>query len=122
MSDKTMSDKEYICKAVDLSDDFIIGWDDEGEYIELYCAPLGIYFDDMNDSDQWILDALAAQLVRQVDALPEIYVLKGNGTVCIMREFGYYENKDKVLNCVDGEDTSMNTIKVIVDSKVLEAK
>ena len=62
------------------------------------------------------LDALAAQLVRQVDALVGFdFVSDEEGGAAIYPATG----KD-FSHCDSGEGRTMNTIKAIVDSKVLD--
>ena len=106
-----MNDQDIIRKAVELADGFGLmpGWD-EAFYVEQPWDELSSSF---KDPDQWMLDALAAQLVRQVDALPvprflvdsvgaTLYGEKGQGTF------------------IRGPDRTMNTLRAIVESKVLE--
>ncbi len=101
-----MNDQDYIRAAVALAD----GW----QYQQIYFAYLPGCDDAHHLGSQVVLDALAAQLVRQVDATDcevctgqdhaEIYNQKTQETELIFR----------------GGNRTMNTIKVIVDSKVLE--
>ena len=69
--------------------------------------------------DQWVLDALAAQLVRQVDALPDLWV-------CIEDDRTSIQHNDDgtvaQLMQMEKPDRTMNTIKAIVDSGVLESE
>lgn len=108
--------KDYIRKAVEL-----VGWldeDDEGEYLQIPQAPTSAYLDEiLAPCEQYLLDALAAQLVRQVDALRtsdhelEFWQRKG---------IAWIENHGDVpISREDGPDRTMNTIKAIVDSGVL---
>jgi len=100
---------DVIRKAVELADGFEMHHDGEGfvryfdkeqqDFISFYFHP------DYKDELQFGSDALAAQLVRQVDAeLPQ------QDWFTLSRPF-YKTN---------GLDRTMNTIKAIVDSKVLE--
>lgn len=102
-----MTDNEYIRKAVELAD----GWEvtDTGDIISPIAAYVG------EPMHQCFLDALAAQLVRQVDALPEpIRVLADRSCECgAGRSF-------TVVGTRHSNDRTMNTIKAIVDSEVLK--
>ncbi len=99
-----MIDQAIIRKAVELADGWLIWQDFRGgpEWIDtpfgerLYGNLAGSY-----------LDALAAQLVRQVDALP------GNRYADILLMF--LEEPDRQT-----DDRTLDTIKAIVDSGVLE--
>ena len=99
-----MNDQDYIRKAVELADGF---------------APEALQISNTDDmvvgfEEQFFLDALAAQLCRQVDALPMIWVCAENDTSCVQHsEFG--------TRAVErGPDRTMNTIKAIIDSGVLD--
>ena len=98
---------DYIRKAVELA-----GWNvrDSGQVIE------GIdgYFGHIDD--QAVRDSLAAHLVRQVDAMERWMVdVECDGTD-ILDDYDRGSLKAQSL----GPDRTMNTIKAIVDSKVLE--
>ena len=118
-----MAMTDYIRKAVELAD----GWDTtrmgnqrikvfapHGEGGEHPLTDIG-YID-----QQHVIDALAAQLVRQVDALNSdvnVFIYRkltevGNPTNCC----GVWP----VLGESEGPDRTMNTIRAIVDSGVLE--
>ena len=90
---------DYIRKAVELADGFRWLHRDQVEIPDLNNAVLRPF------EQQWFLDALAAQLVRQVDA-----VLPQQDWLTLSRPF-YKTN---------GPDRTMNTIKAIVDSGVLD--
>ena len=103
---------DYIKKAAKLA-----GWlddDDEGEYVEIPNSPVSMYLDEMDAPYfQFIKDALAAQLVRQVDALTgclELVVFDGESNTM---------DQANSVGCAQGQDRTMNTIKAIVDSGVL---
>ncbi|MCK5641588.1 MAG: hypothetical protein KAJ19_12370 [Gammaproteobacteria bacterium] len=111
-----MNDNDYIKAAVELADGF--EWHD-GE-------PGGIYWPkvplEANESGLYIwssleyqpvLDALAAQLVRQVDAI------RGSGVIVGPYKSGIYFEGGTKHEFDSGEDRTMNTIKAIVDSKIL---
>ena len=68
-------------------------------------------------SNQKSLDALAAQLVRQVDALNHIFFASYQGDAFVYR---IADNGETVKFTEESTpDRTMNTIKVIVDSNVL---
>jgi len=110
---------DLIRKAVELAD----GWDYETDDIEepvLLIVTMaggghleGDWSTDLNDMDQLLLDALAAQLVRQVDALEWDTIIWRNGT-------GIYDRLLEAQTHINGPDRTMNTIKAIVESGVLE--
>ena len=119
-----MKDEDYIRKAVSLAD----GWDiAENSAITI---PNGgdnwfvdwptVYLNNWPDDGlQFVADALAAQLVRQVDALSDDHcVAIDTFQVRVFSESGYtnFVSKDLSVN----NDRTMNTIKAIVDSGVLE--
>lgn len=110
-----MTDEEYLIAAARLT-----GWvhtDECGEYCELPDSPTSLYLDDMAiHSAQWFKDALAAQLVRQVDATDD-YLVKTFPHYSVVRR-SRYENHYVVAE-VRGDDRAMNTIKAIVDAGVL---
>ncbi len=107
---------DYIRKAVELADGFSFTRPGRGQQKQsLHVDYVGLYLsDEISDP---ILDALAAQLVRQVDVLAEFFVDSDRyGTAKVWR--GRYENMSRVAKS-NGENRTMNTIKVIVDSGVL---
>ncbi len=102
-----MSDTDYIRKAVELADGFV------PEALQVSGTEnLQVGFE-----EQFFLDALAAQLVRQVDALPEhgVHIYPWDTQV---------QWRDNCCVAAHGDicanDRTMNTIKAIVDSKVLD--
>jgi hypothetical protein len=106
-----MNDTDYIRKAVELAD----GWDlAEGQLT----LPNGKFtYVTKNDFPQYYLDALAAQLVRQVDALEGYWILHdGHGMAII------HSNRidDGFPQRVQNSDRTLNTIRCIVDSGVLD--
>lgn len=95
-----MNNDDYIRKAVELADGWYITHIYDGEDIVAWTDrqyPPSFVLQSM---DRWGLDALAAQLVRQVDALEGYWV--------------------KNICCISGDDRTLNTIKAIVNSGVLE--
>lgn len=111
-----MNDAEYVREAVELAK----GWDiapsadRSTEYVVILVG------DDVDDwfldrLPQHILDALAAQLVRQVDAIDDPVILMINpGITNICEPDGSVSS--------DGPDRTLNTIKAVVDSKVVAKK
>jgi len=111
-----MDDRDYIRKAVELADGFDC-YDDGLGLVITYAA----WQANINNSayNKAILDALAAQLVRQVDETD--YGITFDGTdqpETIV--WGSHLFTPIVKSCSFGPDRTMNTIKAIVDSKVLE--
>ena len=117
---------DYIKAAVELADNF------ELDSINAYYwhdPSYGEGFDgiavDKGKPDRWFLDSLAAQLVRQVDALDEDYVVTvGNEmepkrVVLYGPTFRMWRGR-RIDGDTDGPDRTMNTIKAIVDSGVLK--
>lgn len=126
---------EYIRKAVELADGWSITIDDQGEMTSFYApmwlpkatikemSKLGVRFDKVS---QQMLDALAAQLVRQVDALSDYGVFTEPEQTHVWET----EPEPEILGGelyeggkwwhAEGPDRTPNTIKCIVESKVLE--
>jgi len=113
---------DYIREAVELAD----GWDnykhkDTGEYLgPIYGAfPIGTFAINLVGNYPPILDALAAQLVRQVDAI-------GSGSgVWIFSSYCEVHNEyclQTTRTHENTDDRTMNTIKAIVDSGVLNVR
>ena len=109
-----MNDQDYIRKAVELADG--------GEWTEQnnIRTPDGVcyYLHDGTFATE-CLDALAAQLVRQVDVMvePEIVQRWCGVDINMRNEIGasYTVASSSIEN-----DRTMNTIKTIVDGKVLD--
>ncbi len=107
----------YIRKAVLLADCFDI---DEDHYVfELYVDGSVHYAagSDPSETPQFFLDALAAQLVRQVDALESFAF---NLYIDCARVVDRYTGV--ALAEIEGPDRTMNTLKAIIDSNVLGDK
>jgi len=114
-----MNDQDYIRKAVELADGFDNQTDEAGDYIEMDDAPYTtVYLDIPRQDDQWFFDALAAQLVKQVDAMI-LYRLRIEPTGAFMDHEGTGE---RMSDSTFGGDRTMNTIKAVVDSEVLAEK
>ena len=105
-----MSDQDYIRKAVELAD----GWEPFNS-VAVKCRG-DVMWTNLNDEDetaQVTLDALAAQLVRQVVGVDGIEVIVQHGEAALWAF-------DSMLGSSKGPDRTMNTIKAIVDSGVLD--
>lgn len=102
---------DYIRKAVELAD----GWSGPNGVGQVVTSGGG-YFG--NIDDQEILDALAAQLARQVDALGDDLHLEVHRGWTAMRKNGSSGWSD--IAAAYGPDRTMNTILTIIDSGVLE--
>lgn len=116
-----MDDNDYIRKAVELAD----GWGFDGIWLCYGDAGAKIHdgehaFD--KPMPNYLKDALAAQLVRQMDALDKFGVMQwATGDVDVM-EYTATDNpleREHILASRSAPDRAMNTIKAIVDSKVL---
>lgn len=109
-----MNDQDYIREAAELADGWSIvlqmwGWDVVGP------DPLAAY-ESCEPIPQPITDALAAQLVRQVDEMAEtFFYFSPTGAA-----FVYTSLEDKPAGASRDLDRSMNTIRCIVDSGVLK--
>lgn len=117
-----MSDKDIISKAVELAD----GWewserDNDRCFSRHFGEPgsleykhdfVAFHFDCKEDV-KFGLDALAAQLVRQVDAIADFRVDSF---------FDYVEvaQRGRSLGRCGGPDRTMNTLRAIVESGVLD--
>ena len=100
-----------IRKAVELAD----GWHMRGDNWFYYERQNGAF--PIENLPKQAIDALAAQLVRQVDALPV-----GETEVWVRRSISWIEHEDSdtpIKRC-DGLDRTMNTLRAIIESKVLE--
>lgn len=110
MANALVNDKEYILAGIVLAD----GWhtlDTAIGFLEIVKTYHGF---GGPDSDKEIIDALAAQLVRQIDT---------NGRVIIRAERWWTEiakREGKIICHVEGDDRTMNTIKCVVDSGLLK--
>ena len=120
-------DNDTIRKAVSLADD-LAWWDDlQGNSFIDYMDGATVLRTFAPDS-QIILDYLAAQLVRQVDALEDLHVsiIPAGSEVWLQvwahEPTGSVKRREAVrcIGSATGDDRTMNTIKAIVDSGVLE--
>ena len=111
-----MTDNDYIRAAVKLADRWAIYMpgqfvnSNEGLAVESPCGYMGVL-----DATPELLDALAAQLVRQVDAANKFHL----ATFVEFTDIRSDNDLKRVARVEDG-DRTMNTIKAIVDSKVLK--
>lgn len=105
-----MTDEDYIRKAVDL-----LGWAINGT--AFFMAPWSLHIGistAFTNVEQWELDAIAAELVRQVDLLGGVRFFSAKGYT----EFHGVHTNPLVIN--GPNDRTMNTIRAIIDSKVLD--
>ncbi len=103
-----MNGQDYIRKAVELADGF------EWNNAQTVKTPVGLLFLHTNEMFK---DALAAQLVRQVDASGRADFYSVPDAAEVQWE---YENSDELdTSYIKGPDRTMNTIRAIVDSGVL---
>jgi len=116
-----MNDQDYIRKAVELADGWNIGETDFGTTVIVppFITPEveGLQGWSIDNIHHGILDALAAQLVRQVDAIKYHEVMTTCNTVDVIKDDGI--DYPQIISQIDGPDRTMNTIKAIVDSGVL---
>ena len=106
-----METKDYIEKAAELAD----GWDHDGD--ELIRLPVLLKWIVGRNLPQHWLDALAAQLVRQVDAIDGIIVWADETRAVVATTVR--PGKVGSLHFIgesEGPDRTMNTIKAIVDA------
>ena len=114
-----------IRKAVELADGWCWSTYSDSDLCELEQADGAYWYDDADSPitpDQMprlLLDALAAQLVRQVDAsLAEIDVDVARGE-CFVYLGDFYSGLNNIAKAF-GPDRTMNTLRAIVDTGVLE--
>ena len=112
------NDQDYIRKAVEIAEPkFRMRRDSEG-FVHYYGESdhefIGTLFEE--GLDQYLVDALAAELVRMVDAREDFSLrCYDEFTSLFLRQNGM-----RLLAKVSSEGRSMNSIKAIVDSGVLE--
>lgn len=125
------TDEEYLRAGVEQAD----GWScteyagTKQAYLDSAGGSLWRAHDDeewpLSDLPQIMLDALAAQLVRQVDKVLDdwrlLELFPGHTAVRVVeKELGENNYRGRDLGACYGDDRAMNTVKAIVDSKVLE--
>ncbi len=105
---------DYIRKAVELADGFDIVTEKDGT-LRIDTPLFAGYPCPVPHPPQMVLDALAAQLVRQVDALdfPVMVIASRDATSIVEPDETFYSPSQN-------EGRTMNTIKAIVDSGVLK--
>jgi len=114
-----MTDQDYIKAAGELADGWTLSKDD---HLEVRRKSMGIMFDaygyDFDSLGDFELDALAAQLVSQVDksGRGRFYSVPGAAEL----QWEHSTPVQLIHSYVKGDDRAMNSIKVIVDSKVLK--
>ena len=102
-----MNDEEYVRKAVELADGIEFG-EAEDQLVIQGETITSVYG----------LDILAAQLVRQVDGSTRHHVEITHGWAAVRTGIAYEEIRS--ISASYGPDRTMGTIRVIVDSGVLE--
>ena len=105
---------DLIRKAVELADGF-------RQFCGLY--QIGDEWNEAETDDdnpqQWFLDALAVQLVRQVDALEGLAFDSKGGKFLEVIIWDFRPGNNRMTGSARGQDRTMNTIKAIVESGVL---
>ena len=110
-----MKDQDYIRKAVELADGWYWVSDNRGGEVGHDQTGFLWYLRDERES-QLYLDALAAQLVRQVDATEHWVTSTSLGNACVWLRDG----AGKVFKSTENDNRTMNTLRAIVDSGVLK--
>ena len=113
-----MNEQDYIRKAVELAD----GW--EWNWSRPFCNKVDCKYSLVpanQPMEQWQLDALAAQLVRQVESLP-IGEFPDDAPSAVYQTPHEVQvwHKKRIVAIAAKDDRTMNTIRAIVDSGVLE--
>lgn len=103
------SDEEYIREGVELADGWRLASDNSVRGRSVGLPP----------TEQPVLDALAAQLVRQVDALDGHSMEFGVDLRAFVRGPKFKAFYGHTIAQAGGDDRTMNAIKAIVDSEVL---
>ena len=108
---------DVIRKAVELAD----GWKmvSDCAHPPWVSIPNGPAFS-LHNPSQILLDALAAQLVRQVDALNGNWVTSSDEVVQVIGPIEGPGGPSGVWHESEGVDRTLNTLRAIVESKVLE--
>ena len=102
-------DEHYFLEGVELAE----GWERVDSY-QVRINGVGHWFN--AQTPDYVKDALAAQLVRQVDALETPHTVEMvHGAVWV----GYRSQSAETFRKTKGPDRTMNTILAIVDSGVL---
>jgi len=106
-----MTDNEYIRATVELADGFSWEWTQPRKELLIRFGTVAVNMTNTVYSP-WMLDALAAQLVRQVDATDYEIRMQSCATTVFYVGDEFWQ--------VGGKGRTMNTIKAIVDSEVLK--
>ena len=104
-----MNDQDYFKEGVELADGWVT-YKDADYFLGANYFACHAY----DDAPQPVLDALAAQLVRQI---PKPYGIWQYPIGVSISSMDLEDGRE--LSKVEGPDRTMNTIKAIVDSKVL---
>ena len=112
---------DTIRKAVELAEGWTIRNTEYGDLFGIGDSVAGIWGHFNDDPFKPPLDALAAQLVRQVDALDggETIAFCSNNDIACVYSWNVSIGLDDTFDC-EGPDRTMNTITAIVESGVLE--
>ena len=108
-------DNRIIRKATDLADGFT--WDELSELGHYWIGVIQANGDGdktwFHYEDPVVVDAVVAQLVRQVDETEwKVHVYKGQTIICNGKDEDYCIHK--------GDDRTENTLRAIIDSRILE--
>lgn len=106
-----MNDQDYMRKGVELAGGSHRYFNEPAKCSEIYLVDVPVCYCRGDIAPDWIKDALAAQLVRQVDASSPSSVAIYHGSTQVFADSGFTRRK--------GDDRPINTIKAIVDSGVL---
>ena len=105
---------DYIKRVVELADGFDIHY----ARVLRVLTNHGTFYVDYDE--QFFLDALAAQLVRQVDAIENFELLIRRDVTQLINVYSEAFEMDEMIEYSGGHGRTMNTIRAIVDSGVLE--
>ena len=109
-----MNNQEYILAGIELAD----GWHTFEHAVEFLEVVKTYHGFGGPDSDKEIIDALAAQLVRQVDAIDGCEVTSDSYAVTVTE--AYKPQTVRTIGIGHRWNRTTNTIKAIVDSGVLK--
>jgi hypothetical protein len=109
-----VTDTDYIREGVKLADGFQLTNDER-----YFSMPHGGYVPTIDECPQQYIDALAAQLVRQVEYAEHIVAVTKEVTQIKHVRDNYSTHVHEPVARKSGPDRTLNTIKAIVDSGVL---
>lgn len=119
-----MNDNDYIRKAIELAIGWKINISHNDFKTECVIPPLGVDTLENMSKNQMLMDALSAQLIRQVNELDGYSVGAGGEFDQVNRALVYGPKfvawRGHVIGDSDGKDLTMNIIRAIIDSEVLE--